>query len=223
MALLSTLDFEDQTAGTDLAPTVPGWSIVGAKPTATTTSAVHGALGGYYADTGSFSLVQYDGIPALSTAVLDFYYTPHVLSADTFIGAFYEASPLAAQLRHNSSGTISIRNGYAVVATTSTTFPVGGTYRLSWRGGAAGQELRVYLGEDDTPAETISGALTKTSITRATVGPVAAVTGSSFSFDTIRVANDWLPPFAPAPAALHTHFLVNGGALVPMKVVPGKA
>lgn len=199
MALISTYDFEGQTPGANIANS-GSWDVgSGTTPfTAESAAAVHGSIGGRISSATSYRAFGYNETSTTQTRVFDVYITPRVVSSNTYVMVLTDTgSTQRADVRINSAGTVSMRNVFSAVATSTVTLSMNTTYRFSWRISTSGQELRVYAGESATPLFTLTGALTSASHVRMAFGLVAASSGFSADYDTARIADDWLSPYEP--------------------------
>ena len=221
----SILTFEDSTHGQ--APTLTGaWHQAGAgTSTAHTGAAIHGTLGVRWPDMATYSALEYTGAGLGATLVVDMYVTLRSIGANTVIAETRTAASggtILAQLRIMSNRTVMLRNVTASVGQSTQALDLDTPYRLAWRLSSTGQEVRVYAGESTTALFTVAGALTSNAAGALRIGATASST-CALDADTIRLADDWLDPYATAPPALHTHFTVSGGTLVPLQVKPATA
>ena len=199
--LLSTYDFEGQTPGAQVTASAP-WSLPAgssAPLVASATEAVHGALGGLLTADASFRQLWFTEAQNADVRVADMYLTLRTAPADnTYPVRCLEgtsAAPGAARgdVRINTNRTVTIRAGSTAVATSTAALEVGVGYRFAWHVGPAGQELRVYEGDNIDPAFTLSHGTGFASHSALVFGVVAAAT-VTLGMDTVRVADDWLAP-----------------------------
>lgn len=208
MTLLSTFDFEGQTAGANVAASSP-WQMSSSSGVMTIASAaaVHGTVGGRINNTASYRAVGYVEAAGTATRVIDAYITPRAIPANAYVMALMDGTTSRGDVRINTNGTVSIRNGVSAVATSTAVLDMNTPYRFAWRTSTSGQELRVYAGETSVPLFTLTGALTSNSHTTLFAGLTAASSGTALDVDTIRIADDWLTPVAPStPLATPTGF-----------------
>lgn len=204
MALISSFEFDDQTPDQAVSASPPWYLSTGGTETITAlaAAAVHGPLGGRIASTSSYKAVYYRESQTTDARVIDFYIRPIAVPSNTFVARLIDGSTNRADVRINSAGTVAIRNAFVAVATSTATLALDGTvtYRFAWKVSTSGQELRVYVGESTTPLFTLSGALTDATHTDIGAGLTSTSEGFTADFDTIRIADDWLPPFDTATA-----------------------
>lgn len=208
MTLLATLDFDDQTPGQPVSVSLP-WNLstAGTAPViALAESAIHGALGARVSSTDSYRGIYYKEAQTSDTRVIDFYMRPMFVLSNTFVAKVIDGSTSRAEIRLNSNGTVSIRDGWTSVDTSTETLALNGSavYRFAWMISTSGQELRVYAGESTTPLFTLAGSLADASHTDIGAGLTSTPEGFTADYDTIRVADDWLPPFGAAEEPLAT-------------------
>lgn len=212
MAILATQDFdslsESQTINTAALGGAP-WAVVapGTAPTAQGSSAAHGTRGAYIAPAASPTRIEWhDASATTATRVNSFYFRLLVDGgALTYLGSLSEGpSTTRADWRINADRTVTLRNaGTATGGASPEALAMNTWYRAEWMTSTGGQELRIYEGENTTPYITRSGTLTNNSHDRTSCGILATPNGHSLDIDTVRIADDWLTPYAPpGPAAL---------------------
>jgi len=207
MTAIAEQDFDDLTDGTTYAPSSP-WFVAGAAPTVSTAAAIHGANGLRWTSTATAGRVDYDFGSAWTTAeVLSFYFNVQTFSSANHYIACTQAvhtsgSPLS-DWRINTAHTVTLRDNFSAVSTSSATLSAATDYRAEWKvdQSAATQELRIYEGEADTPIFTLSGAFSGTTTQTFTIGPYTAAAGGAIDYDTVKIADDWTGPENP-PASL---------------------
>lgn len=224
MAIISTLDFDSFAEAATVAPSAP-WSTNGVAPTATSAAAAHGARGARWASTAAAGRVQYDtGADQTGAHVLSWYmYIRDYASVNHYIAgvrSLTTGGTSQGDVRINTNHTVSLRNAANVaVATSSAMLAEDTLYRCEWRvhQTAGTQELRVYEAEATTAYLTISGAWTGTNTRVFSVGPHAAAADGALDYDTVRLADDWTGPFAPASDPLLS--LVDFNALSDSQII----
>lgn len=199
MTLLSTYNFEGQTDGANAAASSP-WEIgTGTTPIVVENdAAVHGTVGGRISAATSYRAIAWVESVTTAARIIDAYITPRAVSANAPVLACHDDATQRGDVRINAARTVSIRNGTSAVATSSEVLALDTTYRFAWRISTTGQELRVYEGESTTPLFTLTGVLSNAQHTSLRCGLSAASAGYSGDFDTIRIADDWLPPVNPS-------------------------
>jgi hypothetical protein len=202
MTVAAELNFDDQTPGANVTLTAP-WSSVGTLPTTVAAAADHGALGARWASTGTSGRLQYDTGSNQTVLVSSCYFNVRTFStANQYISSVYSLTSggaIVADLRVNTSHTVTIRDSGTSVATSTATINSGFWYRTEWKldSGANTQTLRFYEGESSTPLFTLTGAYTSDLTRVPAFGPNIAAAGGSVDYDTIKIADDWVGPEAP--------------------------
>lgn len=205
MAIISTLDFENFAESATVTPAAP-WSTNGATAVATNAAGAHGSRGARWASTATAGRLQYDsGADQAGPHVLSWYmYIRDYASVNHYIAGVRSLTTGGVgqgDVRINTNHTVSLRNAVpSAVATSVQTLAEDTLYRFEWRihQAAGTQELRVYEGESAMPHLTIAGAWTGTNVRVFVVGPHVAADDGALDFDTVRLADDWTGPFAPA-------------------------
>lgn len=223
MAVLTTCDFEGIANNTTLtsgdldAP----WDISSSGFVALTSAAIHGTIGARADNVTSTAQVRWQRGSSSTATVCQSYYWRLIDNPGTaFFGTLSDSGTLQAAWRINTNGTVAIRDGFTVVDTSTATISLGEIYRSEWLCSTAGQELRIYEGESETPIITLTGALTNNSHDRLLFGVTAAGAGHDFEMDTLKVADDWTGPHAPEPdpepASSIWHLVTGAGANIPL-------
>lgn len=199
MALLSTYNFEGQTPGATAAASSP-WALgTGSTDiTVATAAAVHGTVGGRISAASSYRTIAWQEAQTTATRVIDGYFILRAQTANAYLLGMLDGATFRGDVRVNTNGTVSIRNGSTAVGTSAEALALNTLYRFAWKLSTSGQELRVYAGESTTPLFTLTGALTSAQHTDLRAGLTAGSSGFSVDFDTIRIADDWLTPVNPA-------------------------
>lgn len=129
-----------------------------------------------------------------------------------------------ADLRLNAGGTLSPRNGYIAIGTSSVTLPKNEWSRLEWNISQAtgSQELRIFTDgaafSSGSPTESILGNYDDVVPTDVALGEISFDAENFKSWiDNIAVSSDWIgPPGAsPAPTGSYVRHMWDGGAWVP--------
>ena len=205
MAIISTLDFESFAESATVSPSAP-WSTNGATATASSAASAHGDRGARWVSTGTAGRVMYDsGADQSSVRVWSWYmYIRAYSPANHYIAAVFSQTTGGSNqgdVRINPTRTVTLRNAaLTAVATSAEILAENTLYRFEWRvhQSAGTQELRVYEGESTTPHLTISGGWTGANVRVFSFGPHAAAADGALDYDTVRLADDWTGPFAPA-------------------------
>lgn len=197
--IVASYNFESDTATQNVAPSSP-WSSVGGatQMTAETAAAIHGDLGGRITSAASNRYLQHNsGAAHDNTRVIDLFITVHAISANSVFASINDSSgpTTRGDARVNADRTVTIRNGAVATATSTTILALDTTYRISWHVSATGQQLRIYNAAG-TLLETITGVLTTLTHNQIRVGLGVQSAGYSADYDTIRIGDDWLAPYA---------------------------
>ena len=169
---------------------------------AASAAAVHGTLGGRVSSATSYRRLTYwETAQTTNTRVFDCYFTIRQLGASVAYimrpRGIDDLADVSVDVRINLDRTVSIRNGTSAVATSVIALDLNTTYRFAYKVvPGQTQELRVYAGESTTPLLVLSGIVSGVGINRAYFGLCAASAGFSADLDTIRIADDWLAPYA---------------------------
>jgi len=183
MAVDIVEDFEGGTNGAVITTSNTGLGFTDGVATFTNTGGVHtGSLAALYSATAGTSYsVVYFGAPTLRGAsYARFYVTFAALpAANVLIGAYRAVTTSRAELRINSAGTVTLRNGTTAVYTSTATLAANTTYRIEWDAvNGTGQAVRVYVG-DSTTALISSGNQTYNTGTHTTPARTTACPSAS--------------------------------------------
>ena len=207
MAVDIVEDFEGGTNGAVITTSNTGLGFTDGVATFTNTGGVHtGSLAALYSATAGTSYsVVYFGAPTLRGAsYARFYVTFAALpAANVLIGAYRAVTTSRAELRINSAGTVTLRNGTTAVYTSTATLAANTTYRIEWDAvNGTGQAVRVYVG-DSTTALISSGNQTYNTGThdRLSIGLYASATWT-LRVDDIETRDDANP--GPMGGTAHT-------------------
>ncbi len=218
MTTLAALTFDGDTEGVAVSEPA-GWETLGATAIARAAAAADGAMGARWADTGSFGRLQYDTGSNQSVLVLTAHLNFRAASSANHYFCSVNSLPtggaMQGDIRRNTSGTLSIRNGYSAVDTSTETLSVGSWYTFEWMLDTVAdtQDLRVYEFGSTTPLFTLTGAWSSDTSRVVAVGPNIAGAGGAFDFDTVKVSDDWTIVDTP-PATSPERWLIGaGGAL----------
>ena len=200
-SVLASYTFESDTPDAAISPSSP-WSQSGGGSTpftASTAAAIHGSLGGRIsAATQNRMLEHTSGSTHTNTRVVDLYIIPRAVAANSVFAAIRDlgASTTRGDIRINTDRTVTIRNGAAATATSTTVLALDATYRIAWKTTTSeGQSARIYNATGDL-IETISGALSNNTHDNIRCGLIVASSGYSADYDSIRIGDDWLAPHA---------------------------
>lgn len=208
MATLASYLFDDQTLGVDF-PAVAPWNVAGTGQFPVSTAAArHGARGARLTSSSGYRHLEYrPGSDTSALRVMDMYIKPGPFTTSPVPISFKtDANVAVAEVRLNAAGTVSVRNGTTVAATSTGTIALDGStwYRLAYGVWSSNQELRVYEGESTTPLFTVTAAVTETQWGRFNAGLCAAQNGTTYDIDTVRFGDDWFAPFGEPEEPLDT-------------------
>lgn len=210
----NVIDFEALTEGQTIGngSTALGslWS-VSASTTATALAAAkaQGGMGLRVTGTGGFWQGTFTETTHGQQRVLSGYFSPTTTGTITYMAAVIDGGSNVGNWRINANGSVSLRN--------LVTVPSGGgpstylldlsgatRYRFEWTilSGTAGQQLNIFLGDDENPLFTLTGIMTTATRSGFYFGIGATAAGSSIDYDTIRVTESAPGPYVPgAPPA----------------------
>ena len=193
--VIAQLDFESQTNGQAVTVSSP-WSSVGGSTdfVASNAADTHGTLGARLASIDSFRHITYSH-SASTPLLLDLYFIPRTIASMLYVMSLPDAATTRCDWRINTDRTVSIRDAFNAVDTSTATLTLGTTYRAAWRLSSGGQELRIYEGEATSPIITLTGAINNYAHTAIRFGTITNSTGSALDIDTARISDDWLNPF----------------------------
>ena len=203
---IATYTFENQANGQPLninSASRP-WSADSGDATpmiAATAAAVHGTLGGRVSSATSYRRLSYWEAQTNNTRVFDCYFTVREMGASIvyIMSARGDGggTSVTTDVRLNLDRTVSLRNNTSAVATSVTALSLNTTYRFAYKVvSGQTQELRVYVGESTTPLFVLSGVVSGSGVDRCIFGASTASAGFSIDLDTVRIADDWLTPYA---------------------------
>jgi len=120
-------------------------------------------------------------------------YLPALPAADVSVRRIIGTGTVSA-IAVTPTGALTIWNGLSTLVGTSTTLlAIGQWYRIEYRAGATGQELRLFSPQDaETPVETLTGATNGTAVTQHNTGLAwAGKIGGEVYIDQVVIADDW--------------------------------
>lgn len=216
MAILATQLFDTLTENQDLLTANPSqplggvpWVVVATGPiTAKAAAAAHGGRGlqmHTMTSPGEVSWAPDGDNETTATHVGSMYFRIDAqLTANVYVmGLLGDAS--RADWRISSDHKVTIRNGYTATGGESAeSLELDTWYRAEWKVQTSGQELRIFEGESTEPYIAITGALGNNAHSRIQIGVLSSPSGSSFSFDTFRVGDDWVGPYGTPTAPIDT-------------------
>lgn len=214
MTILGTLDFDGYAEGAPVNDlTLPWFSFGSTAPVAAAAAAVHGDRGAQIGGVTTAVRFEWREAQSTDTRVISAYF--RIVTAGgsaTYFGSLLDTTTNRGDWRINTDLTVTMRDSFTATGGTSPeALQVGVTYRYEWRTSTTGQELRIYEGESTTPYITRTGTLTNNQHTYITTGLVASPAGWAIDIDTVRVADDWVGPFAPTPPEPTSRwFLITG-------------
>jgi hypothetical protein len=180
-------DFEAGTNGAALSPSNSESDLVlGTAPTFTTTHHGTGALGMNVNASATTSAAQFPHASAADAWYVWRVFLPALPAAATYIWSVLSSTTKCADLRLNTDGTLSLRDGSSVVLDTDVALTAGAWHRLAMHViPGVNMTLKIYLDDavdadyEDEGVSTLGAALT-----RARFGVVASST-LSYTVDTI--------------------------------------
>ena len=208
MGQLAIYSFDTDTPNANISPSSP-WVKAGATPmTALAAAAVHGSLGGRITAPTSLCTLSWvnPGGSGTTTHVIDCYVRPRAVPGNLYIFSLADGATSRGSVRIQADGLMALRDGMTAVATSSTPIAIDGSqvYRMAWMVNTSGQELRVYEGEGITPLLTLTGALTNAAHKTLIAGLTSNLADAAVDIDTVRIADEWLPPFGTPSIPLPT-------------------
>lgn len=221
-----TENFEQLANGTAVSETNTGFTAVaGVAFVADTAEAAEGSVSAEATvDSTQFAILERSIGASVATRYWRWYYTPESLpSGNQVIAAVQETGTQRADLRQNSDGTLSIRNGFTAVATTTTALSAGTGARLGWRvdNSAGVHELRLFVGanvDGTTPDETITdGGYAEGTVDEVSFGVVNS--GSAWTQRVDAIAEDDAAYPGPAETPnLSGVYQLTGGELTERQI-----
>lgn len=161
---------------------------------------------GDYGSGGYTALEKYFTALSEATSSVDLWCIPLTGGVESLM-QHYSGSSLAAEIRVNSTGHLSIRDRYSTVATSTVTITAGQRFHLDWAVSSTQniQRLDIYIGSNaggSIPDESISGSYTQGAISRLITGLPAGDTpdNQKIWLDNVQVVDTYQPvPTGPTP------------------------